>query len=112
MVIKGTPPQLFITHSRGVLAFYHYRDGRVSVRKWPRRRGDNLPAVTQQQVVTWDAVQAFLPLIASAEHARAYRLTDGTAFYARDMLIMAAYGHHFSWPGHGLLHDGPPLPWP
>ena len=112
MVIKGNKPQLVPTHSRGQFVWYFYKDGRVSVRPWPRKRGNNISEVTKRQVVVWDAVQVWLPRIAPSEHARAYRLTGGTAFYARDMLIMAAYGHHFSWPGHGTMPDGPPLPPP
>lgn len=108
MKILNNPPQLIPTHSRGQVVWAYYKDGRVVARKWPRARPGTLPRVTQEQVVVWDAVQAWLPYMPGSEHTLAYALTDGTAFYARDMLIMASYGHHFSWPGHGIMPDGPP----
>lgn len=107
MKIVGTPPQTIPTHSRGKVVWHYRRDGTVVVQKWPRRRPGPLPRVTQEQVVVWDAVQAWLPYMPGIEVARANLLTDGTAFYTRDMLIMASYGHHFSYPGRGTMPNGP-----
>lgn len=101
MIIRGVQPQLTMLRSRGQVVFHYLSHGRVRVQKWPRKRGNNIPLITQLHVVTWDAVQAWLPHIAISEQTLAYALTTGTAFYARDMLIMASYGHLVGWPGYG-----------
>jgi hypothetical protein len=112
MKIKNTPPQLVATKFLTKLVRKAYGHGGVVYQKWPRKRPGPLHPTTQAQVVTWDAVQAFLPYIAALEFQAAMALTFGTAFYARDMEIMAAYGHHLSWPGWGDFPNGPPLPTP
>lgn len=101
MKIKNYPANTKPTHSRGLLVFHHLKDGRVVVQKWPRRRPGILPPKTQQQVALWDMAQEFVRFPEPAEYSIALDLTDGTAFYARDMLISSMYGNWVSWPGWG-----------
>ena len=101
MRIKNSPPQLDPTHSRGVLVWRYHADGRVTVQKWPRRRPGLLPQVTQDQVAVWDMAQEFVKTPNPYDYALALRDTEGTAFYARDILISAMYGNYVSWPGYG-----------
>jgi hypothetical protein len=65
-----------------------------------------LPAITQQQVATWDATLACLKFVCSECYQAAVLLTGNTAFYVRDVLIMASYGHLLSWPGWGPFPTG------
>lgn len=101
MKIKGNIPQLTITHSKGIINFVTRADGTVYARKWPRRRRGVLPQITQDQVKVWDTVQAIVRWAEGEEYSLAAAQTGGTAFYTRDLLIMAAYGHLTSWPGYG-----------
>lgn len=70
----------------------------------------NLAPINQQQVATWDATLACLKIVSPFEWQAANALTGGTAFYTRDLLLMAAYGHLISWPGWGPFYDGPNTP--
>lgn len=108
MKIKGEPPTQKMPRSRGVLSIRYLSHNRVVFAKWPRRRPGTLPQITQQQVITWDSVQEMIRWPEPSEYAQALEETTGTAFYARDILIMAMYGHYLSWPGYGPYPGGPP----
>lgn len=102
MKIKGTPPQAgYLTHSWERVSWRYLSHGRIVVAKWPRRRPGPLPQVTQDQVAAWDQTQEFVKWPEPSEYAAALRASSGTAFYARDQLIMAMYGNLISWPGWG-----------
>lgn len=101
MKIVGTPPQLKPSHFYDQLSWRYFKDGRVVVQKWPRRRRGVLPAITQEQVAIWDMSQEFIKLPDPAEYALALDMTKNTAFYARDILTMAMYGNFVAWPGWG-----------
>lgn len=94
-------PQNKPTKSYDRLSFRYFKDGRLVVQKWPRRRPGVLPQGQQEAVAIWDMSQEFLKDPEPGEYALAMYLTRGTAFYTRDILTMAMYGNFVSWPGWG-----------
>lgn len=107
MVVKGALPRQMLTHSRGIISYRTMADGRVIAQKWPRRRRGPLPMVTQQQVALWDMVQEMVKRPLASDFVTAVEDTGGTAFYPRDVLIMACYGNYLAWPGAGWAADDP-----
>lgn len=104
MKIVGEVPVSIMPRSQRVVSVRYTAKWGPVWAKWPRGRKDPLPAITQQQVATWDWVIDRLFYTEPSEVAIAETLSKGTAFYARDMRIMAMYGHYISWHGWG--------PWP
>lgn len=95
-----------------IAAFAGLHPDVVIAKKRPRKRGDKLPAVTRQQVVTWDAAQEMLKYVPGSEANLALALTNKTAFYKRDYHLMAMYGHSISWPGRGPYNAGTDAQYP
>jgi len=87
--------------SRGVIVIAVDSRRGLVVRKWPRPRGEPKHPTTIAQVAVWDMVLDIIKFAASDEISTAYQDTQGTAFYARDVLVMNAYGTYLSWPGWG-----------
>lgn len=101
MRIKGNIPQNKPTHNYGIASWRYFKDGRVVVQKWPRRRPGVLPQRQQEQIAIWDMSQEFLKDPDPYEYSLAMSMTKGTAFYTRDVLTMTMYGNFVSWPQWG-----------
>ena len=108
--IRLTLPRLTLSRSRGVLSFRYLSHGRVVIARAPRKRGPPKSPVTQQQVAAWDLVLQLIPHADGQYWAIAHCESLGTAFYARDIMIMAAYGNYISIPGWGVAPNGPSHP--
>lgn len=106
MRLLKPPPSLGPRMLGGTLTAEYRADGRMVIKKWPRPRRGKLPAVTEQQVATWDDVLAMTKHAIAQQRIEALSLSDGTGFYARDLLISSCYGHTVSWPGQGVYFDG------
>lgn len=118
MKIKGSIPRALMTkskgqivvkvkgHLKGQLLGQTARDQTMVVQKWPRKRTGKVPPITAQQQTTWDQVQADIKFPDPGEFQLAIDATQGTAFYTRDILILAMYGHYLSWPGWGPYPQG------
>jgi hypothetical protein len=118
MKIKGSLPQPIMTKSKGKIVVKvkgHLKGSLLgsapgatttTVSKWPAKRPGRLPLITQQQQTTWDIVQVDIKSPEPSEFASAIAATQGTAFYTRDILILAEYGHYLSWPGWGPYPQG------
>jgi hypothetical protein len=87
--------------SRGVVVFANDPFFGVVVKKWPRKSGEPCHPTTIAQVAIWDLVLNITKFTCAEDISIAYRDTAGTAFYARDVLVMNAYGTYCSWPGWG-----------
>lgn len=96
---------------RGSLDFAYRSDGSVIARKAPRKRPKISP-ITEQQVATWDDALQIIKLADHQQVQAAYDLSNGTGFFARDILIAGAYGHMTSWPGWGVMPNGSAGPFP
>lgn len=107
MNIPGSPPLTRIEGLRGHISVCYRRDGRVILKKWPKKRGEPKHPATVAQVAIWDMVLEMVKHANGKEFAIALSETDGTAFYAKDILISAAYGNYISWPGWGFIPNGP-----
>lgn len=101
MKIKGTPPSAFPSRLAGTISVHYLSHGRVAFHKWPRKRGEPKHPVTRAQVALWDMVLELVKATIASELSQALTHTKGTAFYAKDILISAAYGNYVSWPGWG-----------
>jgi len=106
--IAISPPGLTLAHSTGRIVLRHRSHGRIVVAKWPKKRGPPKSPTTQLQVALWDFVLLIVKYVDGLIVMLAHEESRGTAFYARDILIMAAYGNYLSWPGWGPFPDGPP----
>jgi hypothetical protein len=101
MIIRGEPPTRYLTRTKGDFVVRYLSHGRIVIAKRPpRKRGMLAPGVIKN-IIAWDQAQRMVKYPAPEEYVEAYEATDGTAFYARDQLIMAMYGHSISWPGIG-----------
>jgi len=107
MVVKGRPPRAALSRLRGAFTVHYLSHGRVSIHAWPVRRGEPRSPVTRDQVAIWDMVLEMIKRAPSPEVSIALAATKGTAFYAKDILIAAAYGNYISFPGWGQFPNGP-----
>lgn len=101
MIIRGEPPTRTPLRSSGVFVVRHLSHGRTVYAKWPVKRRGPLPLVTLSQVTAWDQAQLMVKYPDAGEYIDSLNATRGTAFYARDQLLMAMWGHSISWPGYG-----------
>lgn len=117
-ILGQAPPRTLLTKSKGVIVVKvkgHMKgsllagggpSSGVVVQKWPKKRPGALPPITQQQTRTWDDAQSYVRWPEPSEFNIAMTAVAGTAFYTRDILIMAMYGHYISWPGWGAYPQG------
>jgi len=107
MKIPGQPQTPIPSRYKGKLQIRYRKDGTVIVGKWPRRRGPPKHPTTQAQVKLWDTAIELIKFADASEVAAAKTITNNTAYYARDILLSAAYGNFVSWPGFGIMPGGP-----
>lgn len=107
MIVEGPFPQALVTRLQGKVHVRFRRDGKVILAKWPKKRGQPKSPTTRQQVAIWDLVLALVKAAIAQELEQALKLTGGTAYYAKDILIAAAYGEFIAWIGWGWKYKPP-----
>jgi hypothetical protein len=116
--LKITGTGAYFSRSRSVFGVYYKARGqtynpppthpiRYVVTKAPRKRGHPKSQTTRDQVALWDLAISLIAVVDGLDVAIALCESKGTAFYARDILLMAMYGNYIAWPGHGWAPNGP-----
>jgi hypothetical protein len=108
MKIKGQNPNTVFPRSQGHMVQVFDPRG-TYWRKWPRSRPGPLHPTTEAQAALFDLANTIVKFPDPSEFVWATQQSQGTAFYARDILISAMYGNYVSWPGVGSMADGPSL---
>ena len=87
------------------MVFRAYGRDFFNVSKAPRKRGHPKSQTTRNQVALWDLVLRMVALGEPVAIVIALKETKSTAFYARDIMTMAAYGNYISWGLYGWRRE-------